>query len=172
MNKILQAAEYARIQHNYQLRKYTNAPFITHPARVAGMVSWIPMDLDDEEDRENLVCIAWLHDTIEDCNVEWTDIWSKFGTVIADGVQSLTNVPKDGKMSRQQRVNKNIEKLSRERPAIKCIKMCDRIDNLLEMRGSDPEFHKLYKQEGLQLAEALEDANEYLGSWLRMLCDA
>lgn len=58
------AADHASRAHKSQFRKDRKTPYITHPARVAGLVGTF---------RGSHVAIiaAWLHDVYEDCSPEW-----------------------------------------------------------------------------------------------------
>ena len=86
MNKILKAAEFATEAHEGQVRKYVNEPYVRHPARVAARVSLLPWAT------EEMVCAAYLHDTIEDCDVSYhDDLVPQFGKAVADLVDELTD---------------------------------------------------------------------------------
>ncbi|VFS46676.1 HD domain-containing protein [Budvicia aquatica] len=62
-------------QNANQLRKYTNAPYIVHPAAVAELVRSVPHSPE-------MIAAAWLHDTVEDTQVTLDDIAQRFGTVV------------------------------------------------------------------------------------------
>lgn len=54
------AIEFATKAHKGQFRKGTNRPYIVHPLEVGQIVSSMTQD-------EEVICAAYLHDTIEDC---------------------------------------------------------------------------------------------------------
>ena len=73
MNVIIKAAQFARKAHGGQKRKFSNEPYIHHPARVAARAMLLP------ETTEALVCAAWLHDVVEDCGVSLQTLTEVFG---------------------------------------------------------------------------------------------
>ena len=87
MGKIERAADFAKTAHESidQRRKYTNEPYIVHPAKVAEIVSNVTDD-------ENMICAAWLHDVVEDTPVTLADVRDKFGDDVAHLVLSLIHI--------------------------------------------------------------------------------
>lgn len=149
MNKIIQAAQFADLCHRGQFRKYTNEPYIIHPARVAGRFS---IHKDATEDG---VCASWLHDVIEDCSVKEKEIASLFGSDVAKLVSELTNKSKDLKLKRAERKQLDRDKLVSASHIARVIKLIDRIDNLKDMKGCEDDFLNLYKRESLLLVDVL-----------------
>ena len=72
--QVFAIAAHAAVQ---QKRKYTNEPYIVHPAEVASIVAGV------EGSTEDMVAAAWLHDVVEDTGVTITDINLNFGADIA-----------------------------------------------------------------------------------------
>lgn len=128
-NIIVEAAQFAKFCHAPQLRKYTNKPYITHPGRVASMVSYLYPAVSEE-----MIAAAWLHDTVEDCNVWVSDIELKFGKPVATLVHELTNVSKKEfpKANRAERKRMDLDRVAGISLDAQVIKVCDRVDNLLE----------------------------------------
>ena len=86
--RIRAAFELAESAHEGQLRK-SGEPFVIHPLAVAETLVDASMDVD-------CVLAALLHDTIEDTNITYADLESKFGRTVADlvdGVTKLTRLP-------------------------------------------------------------------------------
>lgn len=81
-----QARRYATQAHAAagQRRKYTDEPYIVHPAAVAELVRSVT---DDEQ----MIAAAWLHDTVEDTPSTLQDIESHFGPRVAKLVDMLTD---------------------------------------------------------------------------------
>lgn len=155
MNIIIRAAQFAAEKHAGQFRKFTGAPYITHPIRVAGRVTM------HEQATPELVAAAWLHDVPEDTDATIEDIYAMFGDKVGMYVNWLTNPSKGSKEPRHIR-----KKLDREHAAVapltcKIIKLIDRIDNLREIDPTD-KFTALYCRETLLLAPLLRDADESL----------
>lgn len=147
---IMKAARFAGAAHHGQTRKQTNAPYITHPGRVAARVSRVSL-ADD-----TWVAAAWCHDVLEDCPVTFEELASRIGKDAALIVQELTNPSKDHKkLPRADRKQMDREHLSKCSLAAKCIKLADRADNLNEMSLYSDDFKKLYLDESEELRKAL-----------------
>jgi (p)ppGpp synthase/HD superfamily hydrolase len=124
-----------------QKRKYTNEPYIVHPAEVAKIVAGVPGATPD------MVAAAWLHDVVEDTGCTFTDIHMAFGIDIATLVGWLTDVsqPQDGNRA----VRKAIDRAhTAEAPAeAQTIKLADLISNSKSIMEHDPAFAKTYLEE-------------------------
>lgn len=121
---ILDAWSFATKAHEGQTRRYTGEPYIVHPIAVANMVKDI-MGIE----REDMICAALLHDTVEDTDTTNADIAREFGAEIAELVNMLTDVsrPEDG--NRAVRKNLDLIHLSTASPDAQTIKLADLIDN-------------------------------------------
>ncbi len=173
MNKIIEAARFADKCHAGQVRKYTGAPYITHPARVATRVMLLPRTSQIETEIENMVCAAWLHDVAEDCHVQAKEIVAKFGPSVESLVWFLTNRSKQHpELNREARKRMDRERLSDCSSAVKIIKLMDRIDNLNEMSGAPADFLRVYLTESrLLLDEALRGTDAGLEAELSDVID-
>lgn len=164
MNKIIIAAKFAARAHAGQLRKWTGAPYITHPARVAGRAILSP-DAD-----EAMVCAAWLHDTMEDCDVSAVVLEEFFGARVSSLVCWLTNASHGSKLPlpRAERKKLDREKLSGAPIEAKQIKLLDRIDNLRELpcTADAMGFAQLYAEESRLLVPVIADGSPELASEL------
>ena len=69
MNREQKAEAFATIYHEAidHRRKYTNEPYINHPANVVDLVRSVPHT-------QAMICAAWLHDTVEDTHATLEDI--------------------------------------------------------------------------------------------------
>lgn len=154
--KIISAANFARIAHQGQVRKITGMPYIVHPARIASRV----MILAHGENYPNLVDMveaAFLHDTVEDTYVTLTEISALFGSEVARIVNGLTNQYSKNaypKLIRAERKKLESERLAALTSDIKIIKMLDRIDNLSDMSLKDS-FLPVYLAESKELLNIL-----------------
>lgn len=79
------------------------------------------------------ICAAWLHDTIEDTDVEYNDICKKFGNVIADMVSSLS---KDTRLPYDEQSSEYIRRLYLASPGAKAVKLADIMTNLDSIQPS------------------------------------
>jgi guanosine-3',5'-bis(diphosphate) 3'-pyrophosphohydrolase len=145
----------ARSIHAQQRRKYTNTPYTNHLAEVAAIACTVVW----EPDRDLVISISWLHDSIEDQGVtpEW--ISETFGAEVAQGVLLLSDLEQGNRATRKA--------LARERLAtapryIQNIKVADLISNTASIIEHDPKFAVLYCQEAKLLLDSLEKADRRL----------
>ncbi len=130
------ALQFATAAHGDQMRKFTEELYIEHPKRVAKMVKTVP------HTRE-MICAAYLHDTVEDTSVEIGEIREKFGDKVASLVAELTdeyikeNYPH---LNRRVRKNKEVERQAGISAEAKTIKLADVIDNTMDIVKNDPGF--------------------------------
>lgn len=151
-NSILAAARFAQEKHRGQFRKYgvPPVPYIVHPMRVAGRVML-------NGGSSEMVAAAWLHDVIEDCGVHYDEIAAEFGCGVADMVIGLTDIskqdPEIGKLNRDARKQKNNEYLLNQSSEVHLIKLCDILDNILDMEGAKDGFKfKFFREKRTQAA--------------------
>lgn len=147
-----------------QRRKYTNEPYITHPAAVVELVRSVPHT-------EAMICAAWLHDTVEDTPATLEDIEREFGSEIAGLVEMLTDIskPEDGKRSVRKAIDRDhTEKAS---PQAKTIKLADLIDNTRSIVERDPAFAKVYLSEKALLLEVLYEGDQSLWQMANHQCN-
>lgn len=116
-NIITRAMQFAYERHDGQMRD-DGVPFITHPAKVAQIVSQVTND-------ENIIAAAWLHDTIEDTNTTHEELVKEFNKDIADLVLEVT---KD-----KTHPETTFPNLHTQRGVM--LKFADRLSNLADMEG-------------------------------------
>jgi (p)ppGpp synthase/HD superfamily hydrolase len=159
MSLIVKAANAACLLHLEQKRKYNGDPYIYHPMRVAGMVCLVPGVL------ETTVAAAWLHDVLEDCqfqerpmsvaDLKYMGFPCKVNTLVAELTNPSKQHPELERADRKTLDRKHLMSVSQE---AKLIKAYDRLDNLreLSLQGAPVDFKRLYAEESLQLADALQ----------------
>jgi ADP-ribose pyrophosphatase YjhB (NUDIX family)/5'-deoxynucleotidase YfbR-like HD superfamily hydrolase len=126
-----QAAAFAARCHRGQMRRDGQTPYISHPFRVALTVR----DVFGVEDPTAL-CIALLHDVIEDTTTDFDDVQAEFGSEVAEAVACLT---KDKRLPETQREIAFYEQIDRSPWRVRLVKLADGYDNLcdcLASRGS------------------------------------
>lgn len=139
-----------------QLRKYTNEPYIVHPAQVATIVGGVPHTAP-------MLAAAWMHDVLEDTGVTEQDMRAEFGDYITDLVMWLTDVskPEDGNRATRRSIDLEHTKLA-PREA-KTIKLADIISNTSSIKEHDEAFAKVYLVEkAAQIAVLTEGDPELL----------
>lgn len=136
-------------------RKYTNTPYIEHPAAVVEFVRSVPHT-------DEMLAAAWLHDTVEDTGVSIFDIYPRFGQVVTNLVSELTDVsvPEDG--NRAARKAMDLAHTAKASPEAKTIKLADLIDNSRSILERDPKFAKVYIEEKRRLLEVLREGDPTL----------
>ena len=107
--------------HTGQTRKNRVTPYIEHPKAVARLVGeWY----NCVEFKEDIVCVALLHDVIEDCGISSGEIKAVFGGGIARAVEELTFLgPIEEKPQHIKELAKNGS------VAAVLVKMADRMSN-------------------------------------------
>ncbi|MBV1952678.1 MAG: HD domain-containing protein [Cycloclasticus sp.] len=140
MNLFNMALAYATGQHEGQVRKYTNTPYIRHPVEVAYTVRSVGGS-------EEMIAAALLHDVVEDTNSTHEDVRELFGPSVESYVRGMTqfSVPSDG--NRAIRKNLDIRFLEQQCPEVQTIKLADINDNMESIIVNDPEFAKVFMSE-------------------------
>lgn len=138
-----------------QIRRYTNEDYIVHPQAVAERVAQY---LTQPE----VLAAAWLHDVVEDTDVDLEEIRQLFGDEVALLVDQLTSGPHSPELERAER--KLIDRLQLEKADIraKTIKLADIIDNTCTIAERDPEFAALYLPEKYAMLQVLKQGNPEL----------
>lgn len=139
-----------------QLRKYTNEPYIVHPAEVASIVATVP-DATDE-----MIAAAWLHDVVEDTGVTLELVRAEFGDKVADLVGWLTDVSRPDHGNRAAR--KAVDRAhSAAAPAeAQTVKLADLISNTKSIMAHDEKFAKTYLEEKRLLLDVMNKGNAAL----------
>ncbi|MGI0003098.1 MAG: HD domain-containing protein, partial [Nitrosopumilaceae archaeon] len=83
---------------------------------------------------EDVLCAAWLHDTMEDTHTSFDDIFEQFGRDVAILVSSLS---KDAKLPKKERELQYVKQLKNAPFEAKLIKLCDIAANLSDLKNSD-----------------------------------
>lgn len=155
---IFRAETFARWAHEGQTRSDKKTPYISHPERVANILRYDHGILNDE-----ILAIAWLHDTIEDCDVAKDDIEKFFGIGIARSVMQLSNIiegddheRKHGKVAFSIKHKALLEHCAHMGMNAKWVKLADRLDNIRDGRSSwKPKRTQRYAKAGYELVKAL-----------------
>ena len=155
MDIVRKAQVYAMAAHAAvgQRRKYTNEPYIVHPAEVAKIVAGVPGSTPD------MVAAAWLHDVVEDTGCTYTDIHMAFGADIAALVGWLTDVskPEDGNRAHRKAIDRaHTAEAPAEAQTIKC---ADLVSNSRSIMAHDPAFAKTYLEEKRLLLAVMTKAD-------------
>lgn len=147
LSKIISAYEFAAKAHANQFRS-SGEPYITHPLAVSFILLELGMDTDT-------ICVAMLHDVVEDTDVTLEEVKKRFGQDVAmlvDGVTKLGKIPLFTKEEQQaENVRKILLAMSQDIRVI-IIKLCDRLHNMRTLH---------YRPAHKQRNTALETMNIY-----------
>ncbi len=143
---IRMAADHASRAHRGQFRNDRGIPYIIHPARVASLVAFFSCS-------HLAVIAAWLHDVYEDCPPEWIGMTDKLISglplpadergEIAAMVAALTK--KNSLAGRADRLSDSLRRIVSAPPETTLVKLCDRIDNLIDAADRGAGFLKRYR---------------------------
>jgi (p)ppGpp synthase/HD superfamily hydrolase len=148
--------------HGAQTRKFSGVPYTTHPFEVARLTNE-HFSRVCEGEKDDAICAALLHDTLEDTKISESEIRSECGVRVLRLVRELTNPSKGVKANREVRKKMDREHLKTVSRTAKMIKIIDRTVNLRDMVGADSGFRKLYAAESFALwNECLRDIDHTL----------
>lgn len=160
--KAFAAEAHGSINHR---RKYTNDPYIIHPAEVAAIVASRPHTPE-------MIAAAYLHDTVEDTPVTLNDIRQRFGPTVASLVSDLTDVSQAHQGNRAARKEIDRTHTASASNQAKTIKLADLISNSHSIINHDPKFAKVYMREKRALLDALVGGDTVLLATARRIVDA
>lgn len=147
-DKIAEAIQFAVDAHGEQKRKYTGEPYVTHPLAVMKIVQEVPHTTE-------MLIAAVLHDVVEDTPVTIFEIKDRFGPVVADYVNGLTDVstPEDGNRATRKAMDRSHS--AQQGAEVQTIKLADLIHNTASIAEHDPNFYKVYREEKIELLKLL-----------------
>lgn len=149
--KSVSAKNYACKAHSDTNHTYDGLPYHIHLQMVFDYgVKYI--DLISENDREDVMCSLWLHDTIEDCRITFNDLKKQFDELVAEIVYAVTN--EKGK-TREERANDKYYEGIRSTPYAVFIKLCDRLANVKYSKDTGSRMFEVYKTENEQFLQKL-----------------
>lgn len=157
----LKALSYASKAHGEQ-KTPKDHPYVVHIVSVAMEVihACEKSGLDEEKSNLAIVC-ALLHDTIEDTNVTYDDLYTDFSSEVADGVEALT---KDKSLkTKKEQMQDSLEKLMNQPYEVQMVKLADRVTNLSKPpKHWDNEKKKKYLDEANLILSCLKNSNIHL----------
>lgn len=124
---VLGAKKFAHEKHKNQKTRNGIRPYSDH---LEGVVSRLKnLGITDK----SVLCAAWLHDILEDTDVDFDQINERFGREVAVTVLSLT---KDRNFPKKDRETHYINQLKDATLHEKIIKLCDIADNLKDLSNA------------------------------------
>jgi len=127
----------AKKKHSGQFRKDGVTPYSKHLEDVVNRLK--SLGVIDEE----LLCAGWLHDTIEDTETSFDDLYEQFGSKVAVLVSSLS---KDMSLPRKKREQTYVKQLKEASSDAKIVKLCGISANLSDLKNYDASKSKKLRQ--------------------------
>ena len=124
------AAALAAQWHEHTYRRDHKTPYFAHPARVAMIIAMIFGFTD-----EKILAGAYLHDVIEDGDVDYDDVLEPFGPEVADYVAAMS---KDTRLIEDQREREYDEQLAAGPWQGRLIKLADVSDRAGQAQDHRP----------------------------------
>ena len=125
VDKLKKAYEFAESEHATQ-KRHSGDPYISHPIAVANILAELRLD-------GPTITTALLHDTIEDTNITYQDVETKFGKEIADLVDGVTKLSKLENQGKEITLGENFRKLilaTAKDIRVLLVKLADRLHNM------------------------------------------
>ena len=137
---VKKAMHFAGGAHEGQVRNFQDVPYILHPVSVAKLV-----EVYKKSEPTNLLRVsALLHDIVEDTEVSLSEISVEFNPEVAAIVEELTN--DDDKIGEVGKTTYLQETLVGMSDNALYVKLCDRLDNVLDLKLTPKYFRKRYAQ--------------------------
>lgn len=157
-SQIEEARRFAIKAHGDQ--RYGSRPYTEHLEAVAALV----VDFG-----EVAQIVAYLHDIVEDTQVELAEIEVRFGSFVADCVSILTDEPGESRKEKKRQTYAKMAEVSGELELALAVKAADRLANLLACLA-DENTKKLgfYRQEHEAFRRAAFRPGRASDLWLEM----
>lgn len=124
---VFEALKFAESKHSGQVRKVSGDPYITHPIKVAFLLS----SYKKSKKLDHLIAAAILHDTKEDTETTYEELLSVFGPLVTSLVFELTSIDEELKAA-GGKVSYLKKKMVGMSSYALTIKLVDRLANLLD----------------------------------------
>lgn len=139
------ALDYCTFYHQGEYRKGSNLPYHTHPKKVAEIL------VDHGYSDDTTVCIALLHDLVENAGLEIAEVKERFNYEICNGVHTLSkNTIKEDDIKYQKMAMPGIvadnvaidyfykSRIGYARDTIKRVKIADMVHNTEDLISLSP----------------------------------
>ena len=159
------AVGFAARAHRHQTRNDGMTPYISHVVRVT-LILAVEFGITDDE----VLAAALLHDTIEDCNVDYDDIHNQFGETVANWVACLT---KDTRLPNDEREKTYLTALETGPWQVHAIKLADTLDNLRDSASLSAERRAKTRAKAVEVLGVVGmRAGERLAGAMRLVREA
>lgn len=127
----------AKKKHSGMMRKDGVTTYSKHLEDVVNRLKSLGV-VDSE-----ILCAGWLHDTIEDTDTTFDDLYEQFGSRVAVLVSTLS---KNMSLTRKQREKEYVKQLKEASFDAKLIKLCDISANLSDLKNYNASKSKKLRQ--------------------------
>ncbi|USS89582.1 RelA/SpoT family protein [Fructilactobacillus cliffordii] len=152
VDMVKRAYQVARHAHGTNLRA-SGESYIAHSTNVAGILADLNMDAV-------AVTAGFLHDVVEDSNVQLADVREQFGDDVALIVDGVTKISKIKYNSSREALAENYRKLLLvmcKDIRVMIVKLADRMDNMDTLGDLNPEFQTRFAKETLDVYAPIAD---------------
>ncbi len=165
----LKAYRFAAEAHEGQLFPGTNISYLMHLSFVT-MEVIAALAYHPEANGDLAVQCALLHDVLEDTAVSAESVKETFGSDVLHGVSALT---KDKSLPKKASMADSLARIQQQPNEVWMVKLADRISNLAKPPSHwDSEKIVAYRQEAIQIYDALSDASDFLAKRLNERIEA
>ena len=161
---VLDALLFATEQHDGQVRRGTDLPYITHPIAVSYLVAQFKRSRHLPE----LVAAAILHDVLEDTATSFTDLAARFTPLVASLVQELTS--DSAEITRVGKLEYLKSKMTGMSSYGLLIKLADRLHNISDRPTRKMVADTLEIVAHIQKARRLTAAQQHLAERILAAC--
>lgn len=129
MNFLFKALQFAAIKHKNQIRKGTGEPYINHPIELLAILDSCGLK------NEDVLCIAILHDVLEDTQTSINELSLLFNDNIVNGVIQMSDnktLPKSERKLLQIQHSKDLPY------KVQLVKIADKISNIRNISNNSP----------------------------------
>ena len=129
--------EFAIQAHSHQ--KYGSQPYVAHlDAVVSHLINY----------GEEAQIVGYLHDVIEDTDIQYNDIKNSFNTFIADCVSSISDEAGNNRKERKQKTYAKLKAISGKLEVVLIVKAADRLANLQAcVQDNNAKLFSMYQKE-------------------------
>ena len=165
-SKVIAAAAFAAQKHRDQRRKDREAsPYINHPIALANVLA-----NEAAVDDPIVLCVALLHDTIEDTQTTAEELRQCFGEEVTAAVLEVTD---DKMLPKAERKRLQIEHAAQISERAQLVKLADKICNVRDIISSPPvDWSDQRRREYLDWSKSVVDQLRGVNVRLAELFDA